>query len=458
MDKSLNKSLYSIIIDLLKVIIFSLILSSMLFARPLVGITIKSYRIGELLVLLGVVLCIAYLLTPKQFLIKNSLYFNDMTHWSLKLIILSFFVVSLINKVNLFSPYAYKSSSYIWTLGFIFLGSITNLNRKIRNDYFFLILIFVPLFTYLFSSGNYPNIIIDFFKENSDKFQFLKASDVFIGYISVNFLLKYFIKSQNRRFFYFLATSSLFLPILLYSSRGSFLGVVIYMIFEFIYSRRYILSNKLRIFIYFLICTILFSISVIRVDRSEFARASIEEYIENTNPALVTDSFGNILKEKENVTVWASFYFHYGRLESTDPTTNWRLDIWQDIIFDMISENRLLTGYGYNEIFPQMLDPEAPGRLGKDGMNEHVHNYFVNIIARGGLIQLILFIIFNLYLVKYWKDNVSNYQILMYMIPSFIVSSLDITMEGVQYPLIYYFFLYYFLKNSTKVKVIELYG
>ena len=454
----MDKSLYSTIIDILKVFIFSLILSSMLFARPLVGITIKSYRIGELLVLLGVVLCIAYFLSPKQFLMKNSLYFNDMTHWSLKLIILSFFVISLINKVNLFSPYAYKSSSYIWTLGFIFLGSITNLNRKIKNDYFFLILIFVPLFTYLFSSGNYPNIIIDFFKENSDKFQFLKASDVFIGYISVNFLLKYFIKSQNRRFFYFLATSSLFLPILLYSSRGSFLGVVIYMIFEFIYSRRYILSNKLRIFIYFLICTILFSISVIRVDRSEFARASIEEYIENTNPALVTDSFGNILKEKENVTVWASFYFHYGRLESTDPTTNWRLDIWQDIIFDMTSENRLLTGYGYNEIFPQMLDPEAPGRLGKDGMNEHVHNYFVNIIARGGLIQLILFIIFNLYLVKYWKDNVSNYQILMYIIPSFIVSSLDITMEGVQYPLIYYFFLYYFLKNSTKVKVIELYG
>jgi hypothetical protein len=105
-----------------------------------------------------------------------------------------------------------------------------------------------------------------------------------------------------------------------------------------------------------------------------------------------------------------------------------------------------------------MLDPTAPGRLGRDGLNENVHNYFVNILARGGIFQLLLFILFHIGLIKYWKDENQNYQILMYVVPSFIVSSLDITMEGVQYPLIYYFFLYYFLKNSTKVKVIELYG
>ena len=105
-----------------------------------------------------------------------------------------------------------------------------------------------------------------------------------------------------------------------------------------------------------------------------------------------------------------------------------------------------------------MLDPTAPGRLGKDGMNENIHNYFVNIFARGGLIQFILFLSFHLGLVFYWKEKSNNYQILMYIIPSFFVSSLDITMEGVQYPLVYYFFLYYFLKNSTKVKVVELYG
>jgi len=89
-------------------------------------------------------------------------------------------------------------------------------------------LIFIPFFTYLFSSGNYPNVFIDFFKEYSDKFQFLKASDIFIGYASVNFLMKYVLKSQNRRFLFFLITSGLLLPLLLFASRGSFLGVLIY--------------------------------------------------------------------------------------------------------------------------------------------------------------------------------------------------------------------------------------
>jgi O-antigen ligase len=243
---------------------------------------------------------------------------------------------------------------------------------------------------------------------------------------------------------------------MLFSSRGSFVGVLIYMIFELFYSRRFILSNRIRVLIYLLISLLFFSVSVLRIDNSELSRASVDQLINNAS--VVSSSLENIASNKDNVNVWFSFYWHYGRLESTDPTTNWRLDIWQDVVHDLIDENRIFQGYGYNEVFPQMLDPTAPGRLGSDGMNENIHNYFVNILARGGLIQFALFITFHLGLIAYWKDKSNNYQILMYIIPSFFVSSLDITMEGVQYPLIYYFFLYYFLQNSTKVKVVELYG
>ena len=108
---------------------------------------------------------------------------------------------------------------------------------------------------------------------------------------------------------------------------------------------------------------------------------TVEEIIKIANPSNIGDSITSLAQEKETVTVIFSFYMHYGRLESTDPTANWRLDIWQDVVFDIFKEGRYLTGYGYNEIFPQMLDPTAPGRLGRDGMNEHVHNYFVNIFA-----------------------------------------------------------------------------
>ena len=41
-----------------------------------------------------------------------------------------------------------------------------------------------------------------------------------------------------------------------------------------------------------------------------------------------------------------------------------------------------MTGHGYKSIFPIMLDPSAPGRLGRDGLNENVHNYFANIFGK----------------------------------------------------------------------------
>ena len=454
--QSLKNKDYKNLNSLIQFLFFIPFMSVMLFNRSFIGLYIFGFRLGELLTGLGLFIAIIFLILPKNKL--NDFYFNNVQFYTLKLIILSFIVINFLNNGSFFNTYTYKSSSYIWTTFFLFVGLITNLNSSIELEKIYKLFLVIPFLTYLFSSGNYPNFVIDFFKENSDKFQFLKASDVFIGYASINFLNKYFIKSQNRRFFYFLITSGLMLPLLLFASRGSFLGVVIYMIFELFYSRRYIYNNKLRVGLYFLIALIFFSFSALRIERSELNRPSIDDLIEVVNPEAVSQSISSLAEEKDTVRVIFSFYMHYGRLESTDPTANWRLDIWQDVIFDMVKEDRVLSGYGYNEIFPQMLDPTAPGRLGRDGMNEHVHNYLVNIFARGGLFQLVLFLFFHFGLILYWKKENQNYQILMYIIPSIIVSLLDITLEGVQFPLIYYFFLYYFLKNSTKVKVIELYG
>lgn len=442
--------------SLIQLPFFIFLVSVMLFNRSLIGLYIFGLRVGEILTAGGFVIAIIFLFLPKNYL--KEIYFNDLQFYSLKLIIVSFFIVGLITDANFIDAYTYKSSSYIWSTFFLFLGIISTFKSYVKLEVIFKVLLLVPFLTYLFSSGNYPNIFIDFFKMYSDKFQFLKASDVFIGYVAVNFLTKYFVKSNNRRFLYFMVTSTLLLPLLLYASRGSFLGVLIYIIFELFYSRRYINNNRLRVCIYFLISLLFFSFSVLRIDNSELNRPGVDDLIKVVNPSAVTEGITSLAVEKDTVRVIFSFYMHYGRLESTDPTANWRLDIWQDVIFDLVQEKKYLSGYGYNEIFPQMLDPSAPGRLGRDGLNEHVHNYLVNIIARGGVLQLILFIMFHLGLIKYWKDENHNYQILMYILPSLAVSLLDITMEGVQFPFIYYFFLYYFLRNATKVKVIELYG
>ena len=59
---------------------------------------------------------------------------------------------------------------------------------------------FNSIFTYIISTGNYPNIIIDFFNKYSDKFQFIKAADLAIGlYISVLIINKHF-KSKTVAF------------------------------------------------------------------------------------------------------------------------------------------------------------------------------------------------------------------------------------------------------------------
>ena len=114
----------------------------------------------------------------------------------------------------------------------------------------------------------------------------------------------------------------------------------------------------------------------------------------------------NILTEKEPRSGFLTFYIDDGRIKSLDATTDWRLDIWQDLLDDLRLKNKLFTGFGYFEPFEVMSDPSEPGRLGRDGLNEHVHNYFFNIIGRGGLVQLFIFLTFYFGIYLVWKRKI----------------------------------------------------
>ena len=115
-----------------------------------------------------------------------------------------------------------------------------------------------------------------------------------------------------------------------------------------------------------------------------------------------------ISKKNDTRKAFLSLYIEDGRLMSIDNTTNWRLDIWQDVVEDLNKRDKILLGYGYSSIIPVMVDPEAPGRLGEDGLNENVHNYAVTILSRGGLIQLLLFIYFHYKLFVIYRENHKN--------------------------------------------------
>ena len=64
---------------------------------------------------------------------------------------------------------------------------------------------------------------------------------------------------------------------------------------------------------------------------------------------------------------------------------------------DLNNDNRFLRGYGYNEIIPAM---DLVHRRGTDGTNENPHNFIFYILARGGIIQLLLFAAFYIQLLK----------------------------------------------------------
>jgi hypothetical protein len=247
--------------------------------------------------------------------------------------------------------------------------------------------------------------------------------------------------SDYFNYLYFNFLVFLFLPITLTTSRGAVLGILVFWAIESISYINFIKNKKSALFVMILINVIIFTFSVFRVSDIDFRNQ------DDAPITVVTEAIDSVSKQKNTQDVFLTFYFSDGRVMSTDPTTNWRLDIWQDVIEDLISKNKLLTGYGYQEIIPVMTDPSAPGRLGRDGLNEHVHNYFFTIIARGGLINLALFIFLHFLILKKLIINIglSAYSLI---VPSLLIASLDIVMDGVQFPILYYFFIGYFSQKK----------
>ena len=411
---------------------------NMVFARSFVGLSILGIRLGELEVAGALFISLISIVAFRYFPYSIDKNFDML----FRAIVVSYFIVVILTKSNLMSTYSYKSSSYIWTVSFIYLGVFIQkyLNISIRHltPVFFI----TPLVIYLMASGSYPNFIMQFFIDYSDKFQFLKASDILIALISSYFFIKSCkIKKQYEIYFLFFYCS-IFLPVLMQLSRGSLLGIILFMVLELYYQKNYLFEQKKKTFLLFILSIILFSLSTYRM-------TGVEIRPENISTQTVVSNVEEITRYKETTKAFFSFYINeYGYLDSWDATTSWRLDNWQDVLTDMYKENKLLSGYGYIEILPQMTDPTAPGRLGRDGLNEHVHNYFVSIIARGGLIQFTLFMLLHIALLNIWKKNNHDLNILSFIVPLLFVSLLDISMDGVQFPLIYYSSLGFLLSES----------
>jgi len=411
-------------------LIFVLIL--FIFGRVFMGLNIFTLRLGEVLIGISALFFLYYLgkdLVNFKILSKEDKNFTII----FALAVSHTFYLLLFYGYDFFNLYPFKVSSYIWVLGFFYVGKNSNYNFSSRTS---LISIFLALVLSYFSSifgitNEYQDMILRY----TDKFDYLKASDLIIFFI---FFLYFFKQSTfgnqlNMNLFIFLF-SIFYLPLMMNKSRGAsiaFMLLISFLIYELIKLKKSKNFYLLIIFLSFL----MFVLSAFIVSKSPIELEEIDNKVVYVSTSRYEKPVQNTPQVIDDYPI---LYTEGRRLFSSDGNLNWRLQIWQDVFEDTYSKNIVLKGYGYNFKIPAM---EPAYRSGNDGTNENVHNFFVNIYARGGLIHLLLYLSFLTFLFKSAKQNNRLKIFAMVFVPLIFTSFFDASMENAHYPLIFYFLI-----------------
>ena len=447
-----------------------------IFGRSFIGLYVFGFRLGELII--GFLL----IFTLITFFIDTSFFGDDYQIIKIKkvlnVLLFLFLLTSILTNSNLFNLYTYKVSSYVWVIPCIYIGyyfSESFLENKIIAIIFSTSLPIV----YILSTVKFPDLLITFFEQNSDKFDFVKASDLLMVYVFVNMLLRLCFSNKLISFGYLIISSAVMFPMFLFKSKGSFVGFTVFLIFEIFHYKDLIKKNILKTFLLLLTTPLFFIVSSFEISgdsllnglfveqptlenvekqiEPEIINSPSEPSLENSNTIeaeviseTLLDNFdnkiaGNGLEDNKKLVEIVD-----GRIYTSDNTLNWRLQIWQDVVYDLIDKGQIIYGYGYTEIIPAM---DTIARSGVDNKNENVHNFLINIIARGGLLHFL--VISSLFILFYLSSNKKN--ILLFTIPLLIVSFFDSSMESVRFPTIFYFVVGSFLNhnNSRKSDIIE---
>lgn len=452
----MNK-LKSIILNILSfksfgIFIYMFFLLVFIFARSFMGIYIFGFRIGELFMGASLILFLSSLLFLNSE-IKNKINKNL---YYLHLSFIGLFFYNLINSnSSLSDPYTFRSSSYIWTIGFFYLGYFLMSKQKLNqiNLYLFLpIIVYIYFFSIFGLPGSFENFILSI----SDKFEPHKGSDILIVFCSVFFIVNRFAVSKRLQFEIFIIFSISFLPLIAFKSRASFIALVLFLIMEIFYFKPIINQNIKRNLILGIASLLFFVQSVFLVAGSKFLETSQENFISEVEYGL--DYIASYRADPDD-EVFRLFYVAYDdlgtrttRIFSTDNNLNWRLQIWQDVIFDLKDKNQLLFGYGFKDIIPAM---EKVDRQGLDRLNENVHNYLITLLARGGIVTLLLFIYMFVVILRNIININGFYYIVPYFVPVFFNTLFDVTMENSHFPLIFYFVLG-MMYNDVKLQKSEI--
>lgn len=465
MKKIINFDFKSIFIQQIYLVLF---IFFVLFGRSFTGVYILNFRIGEILIGFALILGLLILIYPTS---KQPSYFGIANTYIHKLIVISFVLTYFLTNGDYMNSYTFQSSAYIWTLSFLTLGITILKDFTLSKSNVYILSLFPPIL-YILSSIKFPQILVDFFIGNSDKFDFVKASDLLVAYVATNFLLSLVFKYSKRDFVYFIFSSAAYLPYLLFKSKGAFFPAFLFVIFNLLYYSKFIKNNKTYSFFIVLVSIFIFLSSTFHIyGNFNFTKQGQENY-EDISISSTQDVISNLSKlvdEKNTSKIFASFYIMDGRLYSQEQMADWRLQIWQDISRDIFwysdystdsrgnvirdqgdrRNDMFYRGFGYNEILPAMNFSE---RTGTDGTNENPHNFLIYALGRGGIFNLMLFIFFHISIFLYFYKRDKNLKILLFMLPVLMTSFFDASMESVRFPFVYYTYMaiiYNFNKEKT---------
>lgn len=397
-----------------------------LFGRTFMGIYIFNFRLGEIMIGVSAVLFVFYLISDS--LNKNKKkYFKNINYHFLAItfhfVFLNFYYFN-----NFIDLYIFKASSYIWVLGAFYFG-MNIFNNKISKT-FLLILFSIVFSNYFISIFGISDNLQQLIGQYTDKVDYLKASDLLIFNIFFNYLLKRntFFKTIDLNLIIF-TFGVFYLPLIMNRSRGASLGLILYLViilYEILKSK-----HKLNILLFLIVLnTLLFILSTFIVTKTKVVVEEIEERV-----VYITTGRFNTPPPESTEIVYPIIYFNNGRIFSGDGNFNWRLQIWQDVIEDLYKKKKIIVGYGYQDKIPAMNDEL---RAGNDGTNENVHNFLINILARGGIVHLIIYISFIITLIKYFKKSDYRNEFYMIVLSIFITSLFDSSMENSHFPILFY--------------------
>ena len=182
-----NKLLSPKFLKIISFFVFSFFLFVFLFSRSFVGISVLGFRIGELSMLFSILSMVFFIYLnyksniyveygTKRFVLTNIFF------------LFSFFILTIINQGSFLSTYTFKSSSYIWSIGFFYLGIIICKDISISTRIPYLIGFYL-IYLYIYAVLDFPQSVMDFFLSISDEYEPHMNSDILI----MTLVLLYFV-------------------------------------------------------------------------------------------------------------------------------------------------------------------------------------------------------------------------------------------------------------------------